>query len=263
MEFYRSICDSIIKGIVAQLEFRFQTGGPIVPAANEEMLELGARRLRVVFVRHLRARRYVLRLLGDGTARVTLPRRGNFREAREFLQRNLAWLRRRLEQSAKQPPAVVEWKAGTPIFFRGAETTLHVTEASSHGIITFADEAIRIKETDVNLRPIVEAHLRRLATHELPPRLLELASMHGFTVRRISIRNQRSRWGSCSVRGTISLNWRLIQTPPYVSDYILFHELAHLRHMNHSKRYWAEVGRLCPGWREAERWLKQHSGRIL
>ncbi len=87
-----------------------------------------------------------------------------------------------------------------------------------------------------------------------------LASRNGFTVNRVTVRNQRTRWGSCSRRGTISLNWRLIQTPDYVRDYIALHELAHLRHMNHSRRFWQEVERLCPDYRSAERWLKQNRG---
>ena len=74
----------------------------------------------------------------------------------------------------------------------------------------------------------------------------------------MTVRNQRSRWGSCSRRGTISLNWRLVQTPDLVRDYIIHHELMHLREMNHSARFWARVEEVCPGWREAERWLKRN-----
>lgn len=77
---------------------------------------------------------------------------------------------------------------------------------------------------------------------------MELAALHGIGVARVSVRNQRSRWGSCSRRGTISLNWRLIQTPEEVRDYIILHELPHRRHMNHSLRFWQEVERLCPGY---------------
>ena len=73
----------------------------------------------------------------------------------------------------------------------------------------------------------------------------------------MSVRNQRSRWGSCSVNGTISLNWRLVQTPEFVRDYIIYHELMHLREMNHSARFWARVEEVCPPWREAEHWLKR------
>jgi hypothetical protein len=76
------------------------------------------------------------------------------------------------------------------------------------------------------------------------------------------VRSQKSRWGSCSRRGTISLNWRLIQTPAFVSDYICLHELMHLRQMNHSPRFWREMERVCPDYRMAERWLKEHSGLL-
>jgi predicted metal-dependent hydrolase len=80
--------------------------------------------------------------------------------------------------------------------------------------------------------------------------------------RRVTVRNQRSRWGSCSRHGTISLNWRLIQTPTHVQDYIILHELCHLREMNHSARFWREVERVCPNSAAAERWLNQHSALL-
>jgi predicted metal-dependent hydrolase len=105
-------------------------------------------------------------------------------------------------------------------------------------------------------------HLWQLAAAEFPPRVLELAAAHQLTVQRVTIRNQRSRWGSCSRRGTISLNWRLIQTPPYVRDYIILHELMHLRQMNHSARFWREVESVCPDYETAERWLKQHAALL-
>jgi predicted metal-dependent hydrolase len=105
--------------------------------------------------------------------------------------------------------------------------------------------------------------LRVLARLELPPRTRELASLHQLTVKAVHVRNQRSRWGSCSGRKTISLNWRLIQLPPEISDYIILHELAHLTFLNHSERFWAEVARLCPDYSAAEHWLKTHGERLL
>src|SRR5439155_21681541 len=109
------------------------------------------------------------------------------------------------------------------------------------------------------LQPVIEAHLRRLAERELTPRTLELAALHQLTIRRVAVRGQRSRWGSCSIKKTISLNWRLIQTPAFVSDYIILHELMHLREMNHSRRFWQQVERVCPEYAKAEAWLKQHT----
>jgi hypothetical protein len=107
------------------------------------------------------------------------------------------------------------------------------------------------------LPPEAEAHIRIRAASELPARLFELAGIHGFAVTSVSVRNQRTRWGSCSPSGRISLNWRLVQVPTAVRDYVLLHELAHLRHLNHSARFWRELARLCPHHAEARRWLRQ------
>jgi predicted metal-dependent hydrolase len=96
----------------------------------------------------------------------------------------------------------------------------------------------------------------------LPARAWELAATVGVEVKQVTVRNQRSRWGSCSATGTISLNWRLVQTPDSVRDYIVYHELMHLREMNHSERFWARVEEVCPPWREAELWLKRNGSLV-
>ena len=106
------------------------------------------------------------------------------------------------------------------------------------------------------LPPEIERELRARAVRDLPARLRGLAAEHGFAVKAVSVRAQRTRWGSCSPTGRISLNWRLVQLPPDISDYILLHELAHLKHLNHSARFWKEVERICPWHREARAWLR-------
>ena len=109
----------------------------------------------------------------------------------------------------------------------------------------------------------VDRELRERAVKELPPQLLGLAERHGLPVSRVSIRNQRSRWGSCSPRGHIALNFRLLLMPPDVREYILIHELMHLRQPNHSIRFWRLVEAACPAFREAERWLKKHGASLF
>lgn len=101
--------------------------------------------------------------------------------------------------------------------------------------------------------------LRTRAKRELPPRLLELAKIAGVTVRKVSVRNQRHRWGSCSASGLICLNWRLITMPDWVRDYVLFHELMHLKRMDHSPTFWALVAAVCPNYQSARRWLRRHA----
>ena len=104
--------------------------------------------------------------------------------------------------------------------------------------------------------------LRARAQVELPSRLLELAAQHGLSVARVTVRNQKSRWGSCGRNGHISLNWRLVRMPASVRDYVLIHELMHLRELNHSAKYWALVAAACPDYDLARRWLRAH-GRSL
>ena len=130
-------------------------------------------------------------------------------------------------------------------------------EAEGDGVkLGFADQAMLLPHALPDYRPAVHAHLRRLAEQELPVRARELARQHDVAIRSVSVRGQRTRWGSCSVRGTISLNWRLIQTPPFVVDYIIVHELMHRREMNHSARYWKLVAQAFPDYGAAEKWLK-------
>ena len=99
---------------------------------------------------------------------------------------------------------------------------------------------------------------RRRAAQELPERLRRLAEHHGLTVARISVRNQRSRWGSCSPTGHISLNWRLVLMPDAVREYVLIHELMHLRRLDHSRHFWRLVAHACPGYEQARRWLREN-----
>ncbi len=116
-------------------------------------------------------------------------------------------------------------------------------------------------------RPVIEhpdePALRRQALKELPAELLALAAVHDVTVSRVSIRNQRSRWGACSSKGSITLNWRLVLVPPAVREYVMIHELMHRRELNHSKRFWRHVASACPHYHEARQWLLAEGQRLF
>ena len=242
------------------LEWIFGPKSP--PAPPVAQVSVGLQSLPLLMVRNPRARRYLLRLGPDGTARVTIPRGGSAQVARQFVERHAAWLEREWQRLRTRPRKPAVCQIGTEVFLRGDPVRIEAGFNNEIETICFGGESIRVPDPAADLRPAIEGHLRRLATRELPPRVLELAARHGLTVRRITVRNQKSRWGSCSQRGTISLNWRLIQTPAFVSDYICLHELMHLRQMNHSPRFWHELERVCPDYRTAERWLKEHSGLL-
>jgi predicted metal-dependent hydrolase len=172
----------------------------------------------VLFVRHPRARRYVIRVGAHGAVRVTIPRGGSKREARAFVERQQGWIEKQILK--------------------------HLQEKER------APEAID---------PAIERHLRDRAARELPGRLLELASDHGLQVRRVSVRNQRWRWGSCARTGHICLNWRLVLMPAEVRDYVMIHELMHLKRMDHSPKFWRLVARACPNYENARKWLREHA----
>jgi len=145
--------------------------------------------------------------------------------------------------------------------FRGEPTPLKVVIGKESIYVTFSDQNLEIGSND-DLRCAVESRMRTLATKELVARTWDLAQKHGMEMLAVSVRNQRSRWGSCSIRKRIALNWRLIQTPDLVRDYIIIHELMHLKEMNHSERFWKHVENAFPQYGVAERWLRKNS-RLL
>ncbi len=252
----------------------------------------------LVFVRSRQARHYRLTLKRDGTAVVTIPARGSEREARRFADEQAGWLARARARQEKRPRATAIWVVGTRILWRGEMTVIHVAPESTpeRPAVLLAceehtsqdkrvrqgaaasqppDEAqprpknqsaspntFRVASLTANLRPALEAHFLRVAKIELPARAWELAAETRVPVTEVAVRNQRTRWGSCTAGGVISLNWRLVQAPLFVRDYIIYHELMHLREMNHSTRFWTRVAEVCPWWQDAERWIKQN-GSLL
>jgi predicted metal-dependent hydrolase len=173
--------------------------------------------VRVDFVRHPRARRYVVRVRPDGSVRVTIPRRGSHREAVRFFESQADWVQKQLTRNTR---------------FR--------------------------EQLPEELPAAEQCRLRQRASVELPLRLLQLAQPLGLMVRRVSIRNQRHRWGSCSPTGHICLNWRLVTMPRWVQDYVMYHELMHLKRMDHSRAFWRLVAQVCPDYEAARAWLRRH-----
>lgn len=216
----------------------------------------------VVYRRHGRARNYVLRLHRNKTVLVTIPRSGTKKFAREFVASRKRWLEKQWRILELRQVAPHDLRPGMEILLHGRPQTLEVVERKGRCELRFGSESAPLGSASGNLRPALERHLQALARSLLVRRTEELAREHDSKVGRVVVRNQKSRWGSCSCQGTISLNWRLIQLPPAVRDYIIIHELMHLQQLNHSPRFWAEVAKACPGYREAEEWLKQNSGQV-
>jgi predicted metal-dependent hydrolase len=212
--------------------------------------------LPIEIARHRLARRYVVRVTADGGVRLTVPRSASIAAGLAFAARQADWIARQWDRQRRR---AAPWVTGTRVRWRGDLVDLVVSD----GDVQLGSMRIRRESPSADVRSGVELHLRALAERELSARCAELATETQVKITGVSVRNQQSRWGACSARRVITLNWRLVQMPPNVSDYIVFHELMHVRQPNHSRRFWREVESVCPWWRDAERWLRRHGREIL
>lgn len=251
---------------VRQLDFLWNQFARFTRRADDSPVEASGE-FTVLYRRNPLAKRYRLYLDAAGQPRVTIPRRGTLKDARVFAANHRAWILAQLEKRRARREAGKHWSSGTEVLFRGERHPLRFEAIGEQRFVHLATERIplesAVEQGTPAVRIAIESQLRALAENELPGRVRELSSaLRCAGVVRVSIRNQRSRWGSCSRRGTVSLNWRLIQLPAFVRDYIIIHELMHLREMNHSARFWKHVEEACPNYREAELWLKTNPGLL-
>jgi len=213
--------------------------------------------------RHRQARRYTLRIAAATREVIlTMPPRGTVKEAREFAQKHGGWIAARLGRL----PEALRFAHGIAVPLRGvphrithrrdARGTVW-TETDSDGLrlLCVAGEAPHIDRR-------IGDFLRRESKRELEAASLRYASELGVSIRRVSVRDQASRWGSCSTAGVLSYSWRLILAPSFVLNYLAAHEVAHLVEMNHSAKFWRLVRRLFPDHERAKVWLDVHGSDL-
>ena len=207
-----------------------------------------------------RARRLAVRVYPDARVEVVVPPRARPRDVEYFLSAHREWIESRRAHALRNRPAPEQFP---PLELRLAASgeLLRVQVAGGGGRLRITEEGDILRVSGVFSPASLRAALRRwllaAARARLEPRLAALARATGVAYERLSIRRQRSRWGSCSVRGTISLNACLLFQRPEVVDYLIVHELMHVKHMNHSKRFWQAVERNCADWRALDRELLQ------
>jgi predicted metal-dependent hydrolase len=223
----------------------------------------GSQFFSVKLRRHRRARRYTLRIHPtDREAILTMPPRGTIAEAKEFANMHGGWIAARLGRLPKAAP----FQPGTVIPLRGVPhrivhrsgargTVWTETRDSGEKIICVAGD---VEFTDRR----VHDFLKREARKDLQKAAQLYADALGVRVKRVSIRDQSSRWGSCTSAGSLSFSWRLVLAPPHVLDYLAAHEVAHLVEMNHSPRFWRVVDRVCDHVERAKRWLDTHGNDL-
>lgn len=195
---------------------------------------------------------------------VTVPDSADVPPA-EVLRENAAWVvekRRGFERYREEIPDRT-FEAGERFPLLGTERELVIEPARSHEI---TDESIRLRRSTVEqstVQQVLENVYRREARDHFSDRASRYAERMGVEYGQIQIRNQRTKWGSCSTTGTISLNWRLMLAPPDVVDYVVVHELAHLREPNHGDGFWSLVADYDPEYEAHAAWLDENSARLV
>jgi predicted metal-dependent hydrolase len=208
--------------------------------------------------RHRQARRYTLRI--DATSRavvLTMPPRGTIKEAREFAQKHGGWIAARL----KRLPQAAPFAHGVEVPLRGvmhrivhrrtSRGTVWIERGEAERLLCVAGEAPHIDRR-------IGDFLKREAQRDLEAASRRYAGLLGVRIARLCVRDQSSRWGSCSSAGVLSFSWRLILAPPYVLDYLAAHEVAHLVELNHSPRFWRMVECVYSDIERAKVWLDVH-----
>nr|WP_245218753.1 SprT family zinc-dependent metalloprotease [Rubellimicrobium aerolatum] len=200
--------------------------------------------------RSARARRLSLRISGtDGRVTLTLPLRARLGDGLAFLREREGWLRDHLAQA----PALIRPAFGAPIPFEGRDLLLCPAEVRH---ATLASDRLLLPPDPDRVAPRLSAFLKAQARDRLAAACDRHARALGRSHTRLTLRDTRSRWGSCTSDGHLMFSWRLILAPPAVLDYVAAHEVAHLARMDHSPAFWALVGDLCPGWVAQRDWLR-------
>jgi predicted metal-dependent hydrolase len=204
-----------------------------------------------------RARRVRVTVHPRGDVEVVLPRRARDREAAAAVAELRPWIERRLAEAVAVRERIAE--RGDTVPFLGEALRLVAepgrTRAHRRG------DLLLVPDGDAG--PAIERWYRRMARGEFEWRLDEAVADLEVTYANVRIGNQQTRWGSCSSSGAMSFNWRLLLAPEEVLDYVVWHEACHLRHLDHSPRFWALLERHRPGYREQKAWLRRHGATLV
>ncbi|MBA5778779.1 M48 family metallopeptidase [Stappia sp. F7233] len=232
------------------------------PLPDHVLIEIAGETRKIHLRRNARAKRYLLRVPADEREAVlTVPAGGSLETALDFARRQHGWLAARL--SERQAP--VDFADGASIPFRGLDHRIRLS-GKLRGLVERTDCVdgweLRVPGDAVHLPRKLTDWLKKEARHDLEAAVARHAANIPRKPSAITIRDTRSRWGSCAANGRLSFSWRLVLAPPSVLDYVAAHEVAHLMEMNHGPRFWTLCRRLAPQTEDARQWLKEHGARL-
>jgi predicted metal-dependent hydrolase len=198
---------------------------------------------------------------------IVVPGSYNTEELPDLLRKKSRWILDKLAECGKGQSAAVEKKLKSGDFIPYLGRHLKVVEQHNHGkAVSVRLEKkrllVNLGSRNGHLNLIMEWWYRQQAERLIKKRADELCSLLGVAYGRLSIRRAKTRWGSCSRKGNLNFNWKLLMVPEPVIDYVTIHELAHLKEMNHSKNFWKLVAEHCPQWRQHRQWLKEQEAEL-
>ncbi len=229
---------------------------------------LGSRTIRYTLKRSYRARSIRLDVRADRGLTITVPRGYRTEDLPSLLQEKAPWLLSALVKVASRPrPAPPQNLANgdfVPLLGKPVEIVLF-EKVAKHTTVGLMDGRLTVHRGSPGHRlPLVlEAWYRVQARKVIEEKAAELSRQMGVKSGRVRIGGARTRWGSCSKQGNLNFCWRLVMAPSPVIDYVIIHELAHLKEMNHSRQFWEVVGEWCPEWRAHRKWLKDHDADLV
>ncbi|GAB4494092.1 MAG: SprT family zinc-dependent metalloprotease [Anaerolineales bacterium] len=212
----------------------------------------------------IRSKRKTIAILvqRDGKVIVRAPLKASERQIRQFVESKTRWILEKKAQAQQQPSQTArQFTAGERFPYLGQEYALSVVSSAKTGL-RFEGGFSLNQNSQAEAALLFEKWYKAAARKVLTERVRFYAHKFGLKYQKIRISSARTRWGSCSSRGTLSFTWRLVMAPLDVVDYVVIHELAHLREQNHSAAFWAEVAKMMPDYKTRRDWLKKN-GRFL
>lgn len=221
-----------------------------------EQVDIGDPPILVQIKRSARARRYSLRISNkDGSISLTVPKYAAMGDAVDFARAQEGWMRKHLEKQMQPLPMYF----GASVLFDGVETRI---EQGSGRAVRYNNGVLYVPGSVDKLPAKLRAYFKTMARERMVSASVYYADLLGKPIGRITLRDTRSRWGSCTSDGNLMYSWRLIMAPREVQAYVAAHEACHLIEMNHSDAYWALVAKIFPNYKQHRLWLKKN-GTLL
>ena len=219
---------------------------------NIQTLEINGKEISYFVRKSSKAKRLIVKIDNKNNVELVLPKYVTYKEGRQFILSKKEWIKKHLQNFSEKPEG---------FWFSGNLIKIEISEGEKNNLRFDVEKKILFCESKqkINEQQVYEAWLKISAKEYIPDRTFYLANAYGFKVNKITIRNQKTRWGSCNSKCNLSFNLSLMKFAGDIIDYVIIHELCHLKHMNHSEEFWTLVGSFIPDYKSKRKVLKDRS----